>query len=80
MLQVITAIFSDSWTHVWKPAAIVRKILNFIDSSFFSSQLTFFIITISLKQTKQLVAAVPDAMCLSFPEISIRRDVIGSLS
>ena len=80
MFQVITAIFSDSWTHVWKPAAIVKKILNFIDPSFLSSQLTFFPITISLKQIKQLVAAFPEAMCLSLSEINFRRDVIGSLS
>ena len=80
MFQVITAIFSDSWTHVWKPAAIVKMVLNFIDSAFFSSQLTFSIITISLKQTKQFVAAFPEAMCLSLREIRFRRDVIGSLS
>jgi hypothetical protein len=80
MFQVITAIFSDSWIHVWKPAAIVKKILTIIDPSFFSSQLTFFIITISLKQTKQFAAAFPEAMCFSLPEISFRRDVIGSLS
>jgi len=80
MSQVITAIFSDAWIHVWKPAAIVKKILNVIDLTFFSSQVTFLINTTSLKQTKQLVAAFHGAMCLSFPEIRFRRDVIGSLS
>ncbi len=80
MFQVITAIFSDSWIHVWKPAAIVKQTFSFIYSTLFSSQLTFFIITISLKQTKQFVAAFPEAMCLSLPEINFRRDVIGSLS
>ena len=80
MSQVITAIFSDSWTHVWKPAAIVKMVLNFIDPAFFSSPLTFTIKTILLKQTKQFVAAFLEAMFLSLSEIRFRRDVIGSLS
>lgn len=80
MFQSITAIFSDSWTHVWKAAAIVKKIFSFIDLTFFSSQLASFIITISLKQTKQLVAVFPAAICFSLPENKFRRDVIGSLS
>ena len=80
MFQAITAIFSDSWTHVWKSAAIVKQTLNFINPTFFLSQLTSFIITISLKQTKQFVAVFSGAICFSLPEIIIRRDVIGSLS
>ncbi len=57
MSQVITAIFPDSWIHVWKPAAIVKMILNFIDPAIFSSPLTFTIKTILLKQTNQFAAA-----------------------
>ena len=80
MSQVITAIFSDSWTHVWKPAAIVKMVLNFIDPAFFSSPLTFTIKTILLKQTNQFAAAFFAAMYLSLPKTSFRRDVIGSQS
>ena len=80
MPQVITAIFSDSWTYVWKPAAIVKMILNFIDPAFFSSPLTFPIKTILLKQTNQFAASLLGAMYLSLSEISFRRDVIGSQS
>ncbi|PKN87295.1 MAG: hypothetical protein CVU51_05910 [Deltaproteobacteria bacterium HGW-Deltaproteobacteria-1] len=80
MFQVITAIFSDSWTHVWKPVVILKKTFSFIYSTFFSSQLTFFIITLSLKQTKKFLAAFPEALCCSLLEINFRRDVIGSLS
>ena len=80
MSQVITAIFPDSWTHVWKPAAIVKMILNFIDPTFFSSPLTFPIKTILLKQTNQFAAAFSEEMFLSLSETSFRRDVIGSLS
>jgi hypothetical protein len=80
MSQVITAIFSDSWTHVWKPAAIVKMILNYIDLTFFLSPLTFSIKKILLKQTNQFAAAFPVEMFLSLSETSFRRDVIGSLS